>query len=383
MTDPGSGRHPQLRRALTWGVAVVVLVAVFGWLWSGSDYANTSLRTSPADSTQPPDEDPAGQVTRQWSAASGPAADGAVQDGTVIVGDRHGLRGLDPATGSERWHYSRATAVLCDWTTDDGVVVAAFGSGDGCDEALALDAGTGERVWYRSVSFADEIGLASTNQLTVAATSTGLTSLGTTYNGVRWRYDPPPDCTIADSRPGDVGVAVVVDCAGQTSLSLLDGFSGEQKWTGVLPPGPARILTADGVVAVLTTDLTGALQVFDREGVLTVSLRDPALVGAAGAEPAGLLVGPRLAVFTGSSLVTVDTGAGAVAWVAVATTRPTLLGAGLLVFDGTDFVQLDVRTGLPVRRITVTGSPPAPGSVLERIGPQIVAGGRDGVTVYG
>lgn len=361
----------------------MVALLILGWLWTGSDYANTNVRTAAADSTQPPDVDPPAQVSTQWTRPSGPTAQSAVTDGTVLVGDPNGLRGLDPLTGDERWHYRRTTAQLCDWTTDDGVVVAVFRSGDGCDEALALDAGTGARVWYRNVSLADDISLASTNQLTVAATDGGLTAFGTTYNGLRWRYRPPEDCRILDSRPGDVGMAVVLDCAGVPSLVLLDGFNGESKWTGVLPPGPARVVTADGVVAVLTTDVTGALQVFDREGVLLVTLRDPALVGSAGVVPSALLAGERLAVFTGSALVSVDTGAGGVSWVARAVTPPALSGAGLLVYDGTDFVELDVGTGAQARRITVDGAPPEPGARVQRVGARIVVSTPAGVTVYG
>lgn len=380
--DPEPPRRRLPGRAVVWCAALVAAAVVFGWLWSSSDYANTSLQTAAVDSTQPPDADPPSRLSVQWSEPSGPTAVGAVQDGTVIVGDPNGLRGLDPATGDERWHYRRTTARLCDWTTEDGVVVAAFRSGDGCDEALALDAGTGARVWYRNVSFSDDVSLSSTNQLTVAATPTGLAAMGTTYNGLRWRYRPPEDCRIADSRPGDVGVAVVLDCSGVSSLVLLDGFSGESKWTGALPPGPALVVTAGGVVAVLATDLTGALQIFDREGVLLASLRDPSLVGPADADPSALLVGSRLAVFTGSALVTVDTEAGAVAWVAVARTRPALLEAGLLVHDGNDFVQLDLRTGLAARRITVDGAAPPVGAVVQRVRARIVVSSTDGVTAY-
>lgn len=384
MTDPGRRRWRVSRRLLVSTAAVIVAVVVLAVLWSGSDYANTSVRTA-AEATARPDADPADEVSAQWRAPSTPTAANPVQDGTVVVAETHGLRGLDPVTGDERWHYLRSTALLCDWTAEDGVVVAAFRGGergDGCDEALALDAGTGLRVWYRNVSLRDDVQLASTNQLTVGSTPTGLTAFGTTYNGLRWRYRPPEGCSIAHSMPGDVGVAVVLTCDGAPSLVLLDGFTGEAKWTGVLPPGPARLLTASGVVAVSTTDLTGALQVFDRQGVLTVSLRDPSLVGPEGADPSALLVGDRLAVFTGSALVAVDTGEGVVGWVARATTRPTLVTAGLLVFDGTDFVELDVRTGLAVRTITIDGPAPAPGGALSRIGAAIVVGTPADTAIY-
>lgn len=358
-------------------------VVTLALLWAGSDYANTSLRTATSDSTQPPDADPPAAVGALWSNRTGPSAPDPVQDGVVVVGDEHGLQGLDVDSGAQRWQYSRVTARLCDWVAEDGVVVAVFGSGDGCDEAVALDAGTGQRVWYRNVSYRNDVVLTSTDQLTLISTSTGVTALGTTYNGTRWRYAPPSDCVIADSQPGDVGAAILLDCGGTYRLELLNGFTGEQRWTGSLPPGPARLATADGVVAVLGTDLTGALQVFDREGLLLASLQDPALVGAAGADPSALLLGSRLALFTGSALVGIDTADNRVLWVARATTSGVLLDAGLLVYDGSGFVQLDLRTGLPLRTITVDGPAPEPGSALHRIGPRIVVNAPGSVTVYG
>ena len=370
------------RRLLVWSVVVVVAAIMLGVLWSGSDYHTTSLRTAATDPGAPADTEPADSVSVRWSEGSGPTAVDPVGDGSVIIGDRHGLRGLDPQTGDERWHYLRSTALLCDWTAQDAVVVAVFRTDDNCDEALALDAGTGERVWYRNVNLAAEMSLASTNQLTVASTDTGVTTFGTTSNGLRWRYHPPSDCRIADSLPGDTGVAVTLDCAGVTSLVLLDGFTGKQRWSGVLPPGPARILTADGVVAVLGLDSTGALSVFGRDGATLVTLTESALVASTDVEPAAQLYGDRLAVFTGSTLVAVDTAGGGIAWVARAVTQPTLLGSGALVHDGSEFVELDLATGQVLRQIGVTGPVPATGARLDRVGSAIVVGTADTVAVY-
>lgn len=365
-----------------WVAAIVVGAVVVGLLWVGSDYANTSLQTAASDPSQPVEAEPAGQVAAQWSAPSGPADIGPVEDFTVIVGEDHGVRGLDPDTGAERWHYLRSTALLCDWTAADGVVVAVFRTDAGCDEALALDAGTGRREWYRSVNFTTEMTLQSTNQLTVASTSTGVTVLGTTSNGTRWRYDPPADCLISDTLPGDVGVAVTLSCASSARLVLLDGFNGKERWTGTLPAGAAQILTADGVVGVLATELTGSLHVFDRDGVALIALRDESFTPEDGARPAAVLVGERLAVFTGSTLFVVNVQTDGVEWVVPALTHPGLLGSGLLVFDGIDFVQHDVVTGAELRRITVDGAAPPSGGRLDRIGSAIVVSTLDEVAVY-
>lgn len=381
MTDASTRSGPP-RRVLVWVVVLVVAAIVLGVLWFGSDYHNTSLRTAASDPGAPADAEPADTVTARWFQESGPSAADPVEDGSVIVGGPHGLRGLDPRTGEERWHYLRSTALLCDWTAEDGVVVAVFRTADNCDEALALDAGTGARVWYRNVSLSTGVSLASTNQLTVASTDTGLTTFGTTSNGLRWRYDPPGDCRIADSLPGDTGVAVTLDCAGATSLVLLDGFTGKQRWSGVLPPGPARVLTADAAVAVLGLDSAGSLNVFGRDGEALVTIAEPALVASTDVQPGAQLYGDLLAVFTGTTLVGVDTAAGGIAWVSRAITQPTLIGFGVLVHDGTDFVEVNLDTGLVIRQIPVTGAVPATGATLDRAGAAIVVGTAESVTVY-
>lgn len=375
-------RFRPTRWVTLWVAATVVGAVALSLLWVGSDYANTSLRAAAAEPSPPVDAEPAARVTAAWASETGPADVGPIEDFTVVVGAAHGLRGLDPETGAERWHYLRSTALLCDWTAADGVVVAVFRSDAGCDEALALDAGTGRREWYRSISFTAEATLSSTNQLTVAATPTGVTVLGTTSNGIRWRYDPPADCRISDTLPGDVGVAVTLDCPSSASLVLLDGFTGEERWSGTLPTGDARIVTADGVVGVLALELSGSLQIFDRDGIPLVSLREQSIAAEEGIRPTAQLLGERLAVFTGSALFSVNVQTDGIEWVVPALTSPAVLGSGLLVFDGTDFVQHDVVTGAEVRRITVVGSPPPTGGRLDRIGSAIVVSTHDQVAVY-
>ncbi len=385
-------RFRPTRWVLLWVAATIIGTLVLALLWVRSDYATTSLRTAAADPSQPVEADPAARVVQAWQARTGPADADPVESSTVVVGEQHGVRGLDPESGSERWHYLRSTASLCDWTAADGVVVAVFRTDAGCDEALALDAGTGRRQWYRSVSLASNATLSSTSQLTVASTATGVAVFGTTDNGLRWRYRPPADCRISDTRPGDVGVAVTVDCGTSAQLLLLDGFTGKERWTGSLPAGPARLLTADGVVGVLSAEPAGSLHIFDREGVQLVALREPALAadsatggdatGAGAAGPSAQLLGDQLVLFTGSTVLSVNVQGGGIQWVVPALTRPVMLGSGLLVYDGTDFVQHDLGTGAELRRITLDGPPPPTGGRLDRIGASIVVSAPDRVAVY-
>ncbi|MBA2390061.1 MAG: PQQ-binding-like beta-propeller repeat protein [Geodermatophilaceae bacterium] len=377
-----SYRWRRHRRLLLWVAATVVGALLLGLHWMGSDYANTSLQTAGAEPVQLIEADPASPVAAAWESATGPADAHPVEDFTVVVGERHGVRGIDPETGLERWHYLRSSALLCDWTAVDGVVVAVFRTDAGCDEALALDAGTGKRVWYRNVNLSADVSMSSTNQLTVAATDSGVAVFGTTDNGLRWRYRPPEDCSISDTLPGDVGVAVTLDCTSSARLLLLDGFTGEERWTGTLPAGAAQILTADGVVGVLALDLSGSLRIFDRDGVELVSLREQSIAADTRSEPAAQLIGDQLAVFTGSTLFAVNVQTDGIEWVVPALHRPTLLGPGLLVYDGTDFVQHDLTTGAELRRISVEGSPPPIGGRLDRVGAAIVVSSPDGVAVY-
>jgi len=370
------------RRAALWLLLTAISALVLTLLWIGSDYANTSLQVAAAEPDQPVEAEPAERVAVAWDAQTGPADAGAVEDFTVVVGEDHGLRGLDPDTGVERWHYLRSTALLCDWTAADGVVVAVFRTDGGCNEALALDAGTGRREWYRNVSFTTEMALSSTNQLTVAATSTGVTVLGTTSNGTRWRYRPPEDCRISDALAGDVGVAVTLSCPSSARLILLDGFTGEQRWTGTLPAGRSDILTADGVVCVLAVDPRGSLEVFDRDGVSLVSVREQSIAADEGTQPSAQLLGERLAISTGSTLFAVNVQTDGIDWVVPALNRPVLLGEGLLVFDGTDFVQHALVTGAELRRITVDGPAPPTGGELALVGGAIVVSTADEVAVY-
>lgn len=368
-----------------WTGAIAIVAVVLALLWNGSSVANTSLQTA---STSPPSlspAPPAATVSAAWTAVTGPSdAGGLVEHSTVIVGGPHGLSGRDPASGQERWHYLRSNAELCDWTAADGVVVAVFRTDDGCDEAIALAAGTGTRQWYRSVTYQADVSMGSANQLTVIATPTGIVTLGTTNSGTRWRYSPPTGCRIGQSLAGDLGVAVVLSCDAATpSVELLDANTGKQRWTAPLQGSQARLLGADGVVSVLQPGLTSSVVILDSNGVTSASTSDPAFASPGpDTQPSARLYGQQLAVFTGASVQVLDSRTGAITWSAPALAAPALLEQGLLVLDGDRFLLRNLATGTVLREIPIEGLVPPTGGRVEQVGAAIVVSTADKVAVY-
>jgi outer membrane protein assembly factor BamB len=359
-------------RVWIWTAATVALVVVAALLWWGSDAAATQSTTAaPADV---PSGTPAGAVSEAWSAAGGPLPESVVEDGRVIVGTRHGVRALDPVTGAEAWHYTRSNARLCGLTATNGVAVAVFATQDRCDEAIALDAGTGVRTWTRGVLFRGDATLDSTDRIVLATSPTGLATLDPTGNTLRWRYIPPQGCRITDADVGSAGVAVLQQCDGADALQLrlLDGFQGDARWTRDLAtPGAAeaRLLGADRLLGVLVGDEVQALAAED--GALRQRL-------PAAPDAQQLTVGALTVFLTGGTLSALDSTSGAPRWEAAAIGLPsapvpdkdTATSDVLLVPDGEGFAHRDPATGAERDRSKV-GDLPA-GGVATGVGPAVV-----------
>ena len=84
--------------------------------------------------------------------------------GVVVTADEHGLIGRDPATGTQRWVYSRSNRDLCAVYSSDvtagtessagpGVrgIIAIYRHGNRCQEVVTLDPRTGNRVYQRTM----------------------------------------------------------------------------------------------------------------------------------------------------------------------------------------------------------------------------------------
>ncbi|MCF6507147.1 hypothetical protein E9549_06975 [Blastococcus sp. MG754426] len=357
-------------RVWVWAAATLALVAVAVLLWRGSDAAATSSTTAaPADVPPGP---PAGAVSEAWTTEADPLHGGVVAEGRVLVGSPQGVRGLDPLSGEEAWHYTRENAVLCGATVTDGVVVAVFRTADRCDEAVALDAGTGVRAWTRNVNFRPGVTLGSTDRIVLAATPTGIVTLDPAGGGIRWRYVPPDGCELLQSAAGDAGVAVLQRCAGSTDpqLRLVDGFDGDLHWARDLPAGGGtpELVGADLPVVVRVDDEVQLLSAAD--GSLLTTL--PAEPGAAVRQVA---TDPALLVLAAGTLTAVEPGSARPLW----STPATGLPAGPDTADGTPalpvptsdgLLHLDPATGAESGR---TAAPALPdGAVAAVAGPAVV-----------
>jgi outer membrane protein assembly factor BamB len=366
-------RRPPLRVVL-WTAATVALLVVATLLWRGSDAAATQSTTAPPADV--PDGTPAGAVSEAWSADGDPVPEPVVQDGRVLIGSTHGVRALDPVSGEEAWHYTRSNARMCGLTLTDGVAVAVFATADRCDEAVALDAGTGVRMWTRSVSYAGDARLSSTAGVVLASNPGGIVVLDPTGDSTRWRYKVPGACRLIGAQPGLAGVAVLEHCAGADGLQLrlFGGFQGEKKWNVDLPvpeadAEDARLLGANGLV---TVEVAGAVRVFsiaDGSPLSQLPASGDARQGASGDVPMVLIDGV---------LSVLDPATGTTRWTTPALGLPTASpadkvtggSASLLVPEPDGFVRRDAATGAELSRSTVVDLPA--GGVPEAVGPVVV-----------
>ena len=104
-------------------------------------------------------------LRESWSRPTDPRLGGvASARGVVVTTDEHGLTGRDPATGDQRWVYSRSNRDLCAVHSADvtagsrsypgpGVrgILAIYRHGNRCQEVVTLDPQTGARAYQRTI----------------------------------------------------------------------------------------------------------------------------------------------------------------------------------------------------------------------------------------
>ncbi|MFD2090420.1 outer membrane protein assembly factor BamB family protein [Blastococcus deserti] len=353
-------------------------------LWRGSDAAATDSTTAPPADVPP--GAPAGGVSEVWSADGDRIPETVVQDGRVLVGSRHGVRALDPLTGREAWHYTRANARVCGLVVTDGVAVAVFATDDRCDEAVALDAGTGVRTWTRSLSLAGDAVLDSTTAIVLASNPTGLVTFDPTGNNIRWRHAPPEGCRLLAADAGSTGVAVLQRCAGKNlQVRLLDGFAGSVHWSHDLPAAGAadvRLLGADEAVTVLVGEEVHTLAGPDGAALARV----PVPAGTADVEQ--VTVGGVSLVRVDGTVSALDASTGVLLWEAPATGLPAARGsvgdadsaAAIVLPDDAGFSSRDPATGAQLDRFDAPAPPP--GGTATAIGPVVVLRLDDRVLGY-
>jgi hypothetical protein len=366
----GPWRGPKLR-VWVWTAATLVVAAVAVLLWRTSDAAATSSTTASAATV--PDGAPAAAVSQAWSSPTGPAPRRVVESGRVLVTDEHGLAMLDPSTGQEAWHYRRSNAILCDATATNGVVIAVFRTTSRCNEAVAFTADTGVRAWYRSVRFRTDVDLASTDQILLASSPTGVVTIDPTGNNTRWRYAPSSGCRIVDADVGSSGVVVLQRCAGSPALQvrLLDGFGGDAIWTRDVDTGQdtARLAGADRLVDVVIGDRVQVLSPTDGSLLTELALPAPAAGQDARREPlqqAGL--GDVALLWVRGTVYAQDQTTGLPRWSLPALGLPSVGDTGkdavattVTVPEDGAFVQRSLTDGTETGRATTTDTFPAGG----------------------
>lgn len=372
-------------RVIVWAAATVVLLLVATVLWRGSDAAATRSTTAPpADA---PTGAPAGAVSGTWSADGKLPAGTVVQSGRVVVGSTHGVRALDPDTGEEVWHYTRANARMCGLTVTNGVAVAVFATADRCDEAVALNAGTGVRAWTRSILLRGDATLSSTDRIVLASSPTGIVTLDPTGDNIRWRASASSGCRYEGTAVGSAGVAVLQRCPGASiaQVRLFDGFSGELHWSRDVPltdGAEVRLLGAGPLPTVLVDGEVQALAAADG----TVLARLPAAGDVQVGEAQG--AGALTLIRADGRLSALDGTTGATVWAVPATGLPGPAAAGkdargpaaLLVPEDGAFVRRDPLTGAELGRSAVADVPG--GGVAAQAGPVVVLRLPDRVLGY-
>jgi outer membrane protein assembly factor BamB len=372
---PFQFRRPPLR-ILVWTAGALVLVVVLALLWRISDARATSSTT--AARSGPITGTPDANLSEAWSAVGDPVPPQVVQDGRVIVGSRHGISALDPATGREVWHYTRSNARMCGLTATDGVIVAVYAKGASlCDQAVALRADTGVRAWNRNVDFRPDARLISTTGSVLAVAPTGVVDLDPNGDNIRWRYHAPAGCRLADVRAGSAGMALLQRCASASApqLRLLDGITGRPVWTRDVPEpqgGAVRLAGADAVVSVVAGDELLVLAAGDGAPLdSSVLPGDPDAGIAAETEVAGVVL-----VWTHGTVLAVDHTSGRVTWSRPALGLPGVqLGSGasagaVLVPEEGAFVARDAVTGAETGRSAVPDL--ASGGTTAGVGPTVV-----------
>jgi outer membrane protein assembly factor BamB len=363
-------------RVWVWIAATLALVVVAALLWRNSDAAATESTTSaPADV---PTGAPAGAVEEAWSAEGDVLPADVVEEGRVVVGSEHGVRALDVATGEVAWQYTRSNARLCGLAVADGVAVAVFRTAGRCDEAVALEAGTGVRAWTRNMSLRGDAAIGSTASIVLASSPTGVVTFDPRGNALRWRAAPEQGCRWLGALAGSAGVAVLERCADDdTRLRLYDGFEGTELWTTDLPgDDDVSLLGADALVGVRS----GAeVWLFAPEdGALRTTLPVEPAAAAGQTSAAGLAL-----VRTGGLLSAVDPASGGTRWSVPAHGLPAAapVQTGEVVVPTTGgFVRIDALSGLELGRLPAADVP-ADG-VATVVGTVVVLRLDDGVRGY-
>jgi outer membrane protein assembly factor BamB len=383
-------RRPPLRVWL-WTAATLALVLVAAVLWRNSDAAATESTTAAVADV--PDGPPDDVLSAAWTDEGAPLPPELVQSGRVLVGVQHGVRALDAVTGEEAWHYTRSNARLCDLTAVDGRAVAVFATAGRCDEAVALDAGTGVRQWTRNLSLRPDIVLTSAPGVVLATAPTGVVAVDPGSDTLRWRADASAGCRIENGQVGSSAVVLLESCEGTPRLRGLDRGTGDPMWNREVPApesgGPVQLA---GVGRLVAATAGGELLLFRGDSgdpLPAVALPELDPPADTDAPPTAAEESNALVVWARGTTLALDAADGRLLWSVRSQGLPAVVAGKLL--DAVDppvlvpeegaVVARDVRTGAELRRMTVDAEIPAGGRAAT-VGPVVVYRLADRVLAY-
>jgi hypothetical protein len=356
---------------------VLVLVAGAGALWRTSPAAGTASVTADPPITAPP---PAVAVppgfTEAWREPSAATPVPVVSGPAVVTAEGSAVVGRDPATGEQRWSYTRDLP-LCTVgagfpTADNGLgrVIAVFGDGDFCSELTALRPDSGARAEQRNpdvrpgtrvLKGGGFVAVTGADYLEVMRSDLVKTlEFGTVPVPEQVDRQPRSGCTFGSfaMAPGRVGV--LERCPGETTdrLTVLvpDGADGaatpEEEFSVLLPSGGATLVALSADVAAVALPDPPSLQLLDPAGsqVALIALDVPAADLAAdppGGVAATMTDGERVLWWTGSRTVALGATDLEPLWTLPGTTGPGVTYAGRLLLPvASGLTEVDAERGV-------------------------------------
>jgi outer membrane protein assembly factor BamB len=216
------GRRMRTGRRIYFAVIAAVILAVgaiVSVVWLGGEAAHTSLTTVASAPPSVALQTPPAAVREVWQSPDRTAVGTPYWGGTVVTYSTDSVRGRDASTGAITWSYTRTDRTVCQAIQNQGVTVAIFEHNGNCDQVTALDSGTGERRWTRTLDKAEQDSqpvnghpsISVTQFAIMVTTPTVIYALDPAGGLDRWVYHPK-NCTIQAAVIGTGGALISQSC---------------------------------------------------------------------------------------------------------------------------------------------------------------------------
>ena len=225
-------RRERLRYWLAVGVIVVAASVFAAEVWLHGEISHVTLHTV----AKPPADIQLGTPTtvqaKLWSTTDSPASGTPYSGGSVVTYDQHTVRGRDARTGVQTWSYTRTDRTVCAVEQVQGVTVAVYKLDGNCDEVTALDSGTGQRRWTRTLDM-DAHPLNGAPQFSISGTTVMVVSpsviyaISTTSGYDAWLF-AEAGCTVQRAVLGSSGALISQDCAHRDCTGVKFCRNGQQ-----------------------------------------------------------------------------------------------------------------------------------------------------------